>query len=424
MRIAFFLHEFPALSQTFILNQITGMMDRGHEVDVYATRRARVEKTHTQVESYGLLNKTRFISEVPRGYLERLTIAIGLGLRRGLWRRPAQVFRAIALSDSGRTGLSLRVLYQVLALADRPNYDVIHCQFGTLGLLALRLKRLGALDGVLVTSFRGFDVNRVLTKKPSCYDELFRCGDLHLPVSRSLADRLMAAGCPPDRMKVVHSGIDCRRFRFSERRRDGEETIRVLGIGRFVRKKGWGDAIEAVAKAREGGCDIRFSMVGDGELRHELEQKIAECRLEHSVALLGWCDHDEVARLLDESHILIAPSVTAADGDQEGIPNVLKEAMATGLPVLSTWHSGIPELVENGLSGYLVAERDVGALAERLISLCAHPERWGAMGRAGRKKIEAEFDTEQINSELERLYIGAIENGAQHSVAVPTESIP
>ena len=120
MRIAFFLHEFPALSQTFILNQITGMMDRGHEVDVYATRRARVEKTHTQVESYGLLNKTRFISEVPKGYLERLTIAIGLSLRRGLWRRPGQVLRAIASSENERTGLSLRLLYQVVALADRP----------------------------------------------------------------------------------------------------------------------------------------------------------------------------------------------------------------------------------------------------------------------------------------------------------------
>lgn len=423
MRIAFFLNEFPALSQPFILNQITGMIDRGHQVDIYALRRLRIEKHHPQIAGYGLLDKTRFLSEVPNGYLNRVLTAVVLMLKKRLWQRPGLLFKALASGDNGRTGLNLRVLYRVFAVADRPRYDVIHCQFGTLGPLALKLKRLGALDGALVTSFRGYDVTRVLKEKPGCYKELFRSGRLFLPVSRSLASTLLAAGCPSERMSVLHSGIDCSRFRFRERREPGQDPIKVLGIGRFVRKKGWNLAVEAVAGARRAGCDIRLSIVGDGELRSEIEEAIADCQVQDVVALLGWCDHDEVTQLLDDSHILIAPSVTADNGDQEGIPNVLKEAMATGLPVLSTLHSGIPELVEDGISGYLVPEGDVAALTDRLISLCEHPETWAAMGRKARLKIETDFDTDKINTDLEALYNSAMENAVQGFAAEPAEPV-
>ena len=405
MRIAFFLNEFPALSQPFILNQITGMIDRGHEVDIYAEQRFQADKYHPQIASYGLLDKTRFFSDVPAGYLKRLLMAISLVLSRGAWRRPGLVSRSMALSDSGRTGLNMRLLYCVLALVDRRPYDIIHCQFGTRGPLVLRLKALHATGGKIITSFRGFDITRVLTDNPSYYDELFRCGSLFLPVSKSLAGRLLTAGCPAERIKVLHSGIDCSRFKFSERHKAKDEVTRLLGIGRLVSKKGWVYAIEALAKARQAGRDIHFTLVGDGKLRTEVEETIAKCRLQDSVTLLGWCDHDEVTQLLDESHVLIAPSVTADDGDQEGIPNVLKEAMASGLPVLSTWHSGIPELVEDGVTGYLVPERDVDSLSERLIRLCDHPEQWIAMGANARQKIEAEFDTDKINDQLERLYL-------------------
>jgi len=125
--------------------------------------------------------------------------------------------------------------------------------------------------------------------------------------------------------------------------------------------------------------------------------------------MVGSKSHDEVVQVLAQSHILIAPSVTAADGDEEGIPNTLKEAMAMGLPVISTLHAGIPELVEDGVSGFLVPEHNVEALADRLMRLVDHPETWAAMGRAGRRQIEAEFDTDRLNDELLVLYKGMLE---------------
>jgi len=162
--------------------------------------------------------------------------------------------------------------------------------------------------------------------------------------------------------------------------------------------------IRAAARLLRAGRRIAYDVVGDGPLRPALQQLIADYDMEAHIRLLGARNHDDVAALLKRAHVLIAPSVTAADGDQEGIANVLKEAMARGMPVVATVHGGTAELVEDGVSGFLVPERDADALAARLDYLLAHPERWADMGRAGRAKVEAEFDAARLNDQLERIY--------------------
>jgi colanic acid/amylovoran biosynthesis glycosyltransferase len=319
------------------------------------------------------------------------------------------ILKAIISSENARSGVNMRLLYRVLALSDRCHYDVIHCQFGTLLAPVLKLRQFGVTDGKVIVSFRGYDVTKVLRDDPAFYAGLFEHGALFLPVSDSLKKRILRAGCPSSKTKVLHSGIDCSMFRFSARGKATEEATRVVSIGRFVEKKGLDYAVEAVANTIRSGLKLHYTIVGDGELREQLERKIRDLGIQDFVGLLGWCEHKEIIRLLEESHILLAPSVKAADGDQEGIPNVLKEAMATGLPVLSTCHSGIPELVENGVTGYLVPERDTQALAERLRYLCKHPEEWADMGRKARQKIEAEFDMEKLNDILEDLYLSVLE---------------
>ncbi len=123
---------------------------------------------------------------------------------------------------------------------------------------------------------------------------------------------------------------------------------------------------------------------------------------------------DEVAELLRDSHILLAPSVTAADGDQEGIPVALMEAMSLGMPVVSTYHSGIPELIQDGVSGFLVPEREVDALADRLQYLLEHPQRWPELGRAGRRAVEEHFNIDKLNDRLADIYQQLIGGESQH----------
>ncbi|MBO6861160.1 MAG: glycosyltransferase, partial [Alphaproteobacteria bacterium] len=151
------------------------------------------------------------------------------------------------------------------------------------------------------------------------------------------------------------------------------------------------------------GHDARLTIIGDGPLRERLEQTKDALGLGDRVAFLGWRKQDYIARAMREADILLAPSVTTESGDQEGIPVTIMEAMACGMIVLSTWHSGIPELVEHGKTGLLVKERDREGITRTLIDLAeASPEQWRRYSQAARLKVEADFDIASLNLELER----------------------
>ena len=122
------------------------------------------------------------------------------------------------------------------------------------------------------------------------------------------------------------------------------------------------------------------------------------------VKLLGWKQQQEIVNILDSCHIFMAPSVTGSDGNQDAPVNTLKEAMAMGLPVISTFHGGIPELVEDGISGFLIPERNAEAIAEKLTYLIEHSEIWQQMGASGRKQVETKYDMNQLNDELIEIY--------------------
>jgi len=131
---------------------------------------------------------------------------------------------------------------------------------------------------------------------------------------------------------------------------------------------------------------------------------IERLNIGNKVRLLGWKQQEEIIELMKNTDIVIAPSVVSEDGDEEGIPVVLMEALAQGMPVLSTQHSGIPELVQDGESGFLVPERNVNALAEKLAYLVKHPEIWSAMGQAGREYVEKCYNIDTLNDKLVDLY--------------------
>jgi colanic acid/amylovoran biosynthesis glycosyltransferase len=404
LKIAFYLGKFPILSQTFVLNQITGMIDRGLEVTLYAGKVVHHETIPSEIVKYSLLDRVKYVPAIPPSYAHRLLKAEWLAFSKGRWRRQMPLLRALNVKKYGRYAASLRLFYAAVPPLPLPAYDVIHAQFGPLGLKALALRQIGALRGKLVTSFRGFDATSRLKSQPQLFSELFREGDLFLPVSRSLRQKLIDHGCDEEKIVVHHSGIDCEKFRFAERRPNGMGTVRIIAVGRFAAKKGLSYAIRAVGRLVASGRKASFTIVGDGELRSEMEELIAELGLAGTVRLPGWQPHSEVISLMRDAHILIAPSVTAHNGDQEGIPNSVKEAMAMGLPVVSTVHGGIPELVDDGISGFLVAEKDVEALADRLAFLHDRPDTWPEMGRAGRAKVEKEFDINILNDQLVQLY--------------------
>lgn len=407
MKVAFLLNEFPSLSETFILNQISGLVEAGHQVDLYARNAQVAPKVHPLVEKYQLTNAVYYHPHVPANYFARYAKAIWLVLV-WLWAAPLVILKTLNFRKYGRHATSLKLLYRSIAFVRRgcPTYDIIMCHFGPTGLIALDLKMTGATDGKICVAFHGLDLSAHLQAEgKDVYAPLFEKGDLFLPISYFWKQRLIELGCDPEKIQVHRMGIEVERFTFAPRERPNDGTIKLVSVARLVEKKGIEYGIRALKNVVEQYPNIEYVVIGDGPLMSELTQLVQELDLGGVVQLLGWQRQDEVIKILSTSHILLAPSVTSRDGDMEGIPVVLMEAMASGLPVISTQHSGIPELVSQGVSGFLVPERDAPALAEQIINLIQQPETWSQIGQNARSKIAQEFEVDRLNQQLSRAFL-------------------
>jgi len=403
MRIAFLVHTFPSLSQTFILSQITGLIALGHDVDIYADRPDVVSLAHPDVKAHGIQDRAHY-PNIPENYFSRVLKGFHLLLANGS-KAPRVLLRSCNILRYRKEAVSLRLLYGAVSHLNRRQYDIIHCHFGPNGLKGMMLREIGAIQGKLVTTFYGYDVSSYPKKNGhNCYDRLFQKGDLFITISETMRSRLIELGCNEKELVKHPLGIDPYRFSriTSQPRHDGR--VRIVTIGRLVPKKGIEYGVRAVAMLLRTNPRIDYTIVGDGPLRERIQRIIADLGADHAIKLVGWKQWPEVVDILNCSDILLAPSFTSDEGDQEGTPVVLMEALAMGIPVVSTWHSGIPEVVENRVSGLLVPERDVTALGEALEYLAEHPEIRIKMGRAGRESIKTRYNIDKLNARLVGIY--------------------
>ncbi|HWT11291.1 MAG TPA: glycosyltransferase [Allosphingosinicella sp.] len=377
IQLAVLVSRFPELSQTFVLDQVAALIDAGFDVTVFAGRRARGGLRHATGRA--LAGHGRYAD---RALLPRLLNLPGFsaGLRRRAHER------------------ALRRLHRQAAAG----FDLLLCHFGPVGLQAVAASRGLARAAPIWTIFHGYDVSRFIVEQgEDAYAHLFRHGDRFLPISRLWQRRLAGLGCPEDRIGLLRMGVDCERIEFAPRpRADG--PLRILTVGRLVEKKGTAFALAALAHLQQAAPELRwvFEVAGDGPLEQPLRQAAGELGLGERVSFLGALSSSEVQARLRQADIFLLPSIVAADGDMEGIPVALMEAMAAGVPVVSTFHSGIPELVEHGVSGLLAPERDPAALAEQLRTLIESPSTSHSLALAARAKIEAEFNQRRINAGL------------------------
>ena len=400
MRIAYLPGVFPMLSETPVLNQITGLVQRGHDVDIFGDRPKTVGPYHPSIDTLGLLDRAWYRPDLPPTALARWRKSFAiLAEARGEERRA--LLRSMNVLVHGTRSATGRLPLQTAQFLPVRRYDVIQGGFGEQGLKALRMKRVGAIRGKLVTAFRGADLSRhVQSRGARVYRRLFREGDLFLPVSRAFQARLQQLGCAPDKIAVHRTGIDLGSFRFNPA--SPGTRLRLLSVGRLVEKKGLEYALRAL-KILGPGVVESCTILGDGPLRGHLENLARTLGLAE-VTFAGAVPQGDVTGYLARADVLLAPSTTAADGDEEGIPNVLKEAMALGRSVVSTRHSGIPELVEHGVTGLLADEKDPEGLASVIGHLHSHREIWPSLLDAARRRVEAEYDIDRLNDQLVERY--------------------
>ncbi len=362
-KVAVFSSRFVQYSQTFVYDEV-----REH-------RRYRAE-----VFTWDRLNAARF----PFGPVHSLTSL------------EAALYRTTLLSPT---------FFRLFRLG---GFALAHAHFGPGACYALPYCTRFGLP--LVVTFHGYDVPLLLSRARflpanlpywACSRWLFRRADLLLAVSEDLRRLLIRAGAPSEKTAVHRLGVDTETPARIERD-DGE--IIVFMAGRFVEKKGFEYGIRAFAAALKEYPALRLRLVGDGARRRDYEQLITDLGLVEKVEMTGVLAHQKLLEAMRRSDLVLVPSVTARSGDREGIPLIVYEAASLGMPTIASRHGGIPEVIEEGVTGLLVPERDEVALAKALQQLAENPTLRHSLGKAARTKAQREFDLRQRVAALEARY--------------------
>lgn len=406
MKLAVAVGTFPQIAESWVIGQVCGLLDRGHEVRV-VTKSLGPRPSHELVEQRGLMD---LVSVRPRRGLATGVPGKGLGYQLGL------ALRAGGLSQMnpfrhGRHALSGRVLFHSLGWIEARErlggIDAVVAHHAWHGWEACKARRAGAFDAPIATWFHGSDVS---AEDPHQFGRLFRDGDLFIAVSAFVARKLAALGCDPARTVVMPMGIRAGLFTGLgvERGRSGDGAMRVVSVGRLVPWKGTRYAIEAVAALVGEGADVEYDVVGDGEDRAALEGVAESLGVGERVRFHGALTAEGVRAALDRADVFVMPSVRTSD-QEEAMPVAPMEAGAAGLPVVATDIGGLPEVVEDGVTGVLTPERDAVALASALRGML-DPAVRARMGSVARERCVARFGIDgllgALESRLEELVAG------------------
>jgi len=385
MKVVKFCNSFSVLSETFIYDTVKELERQGHDCHVLMMDRINEEERPH--------DKVHLVQMPGRWNLPRL------------WHRALATLGISGDVDTHKWPVFRSRLWRTLR---QINPDMVHAHFGPMGVIVA--PAAVALGIPLVVTFHGYDISILPQKKKvrQQYRDLFSKADVLIGVSDHNSSRLRELGAPERKVRTVHNGSRLDRFQYSNPidRFDGQ-TVRLLHVGRLAEKKGPVELINAFSLASgtvNGRTNLQLTIAGDGPLRETMLGRIEELNLEGKIDYVGGVPHEEVRRLMQQSHLYTQHCKTASNGDVEGQGVTFIEAQASGLPVVTTRSGGVPSVVVDGETGYLVSEGDVEAMAERITHLAQRPDRWEVMGRAGRKYVEEHFDLSKQVRKLTDLY--------------------
>jgi colanic acid/amylovoran biosynthesis glycosyltransferase len=406
VRILILTNSFPSASGTFVYNHVHGLANRGHDVLVLAKRSNRVPYPENTAAIRVILYSSEQKSRAP---FFSCKPALLFFLRHPL--RFFRVIRQILIHNDW----AVMQAFSAFRRLDVDVFDVTHAEFGPLGNMAIALKACGIRTGPICTSFRGSDISSYARRRPCAYTLLARQGEKFLPVCAAFIPRLKELGFPEDRIKVYHSAVNLDGFPLrSARRSRSSERILLIVIGRFVAKKGFHLAVEVVKRLLNEGMDVELELIGDGPERGTLLARAAALGIADRIVAPGWLGRREIYERLIRADVCLGTSITPDTGEVEGIPNVLKEAMAVGVPVAAFDHSGVGELVQNGRTGLLIPEGDIEAMVRAVKHLVSDASPTERIVAAARKLIEDEYSSDVQAAAVESIYRSLISRNPHH----------
>lgn len=392
-RVGYVLKVYPRFSETFIVNEILAHEAAGAELEIFALRPPTEGRFHEQ------LARVR----APVTYLAHQ------GLRAAdLWAqvRAAAADPAFWARFAPAQHEDVHDVAQALALAElsrQRGITHLHAHFAS---VATTVARLAARLAGITYSFTAHakDLYHDSVRADDLQRKLADASDVVTVSDYNVAYLRERFGPCALGVRRVYNGLDLARFPFSP---PIERPRRIVAVGRLIEKKGFDVLVDACALLRDRGHDAECLIVGAGEAGAALAAQIARLGLGRRVRLVGPRPQGEVAELVRGAAAFAAPCVVGADGNRDGLPTVLLEAMALGTPCVSTDVTGIPELVEDGVSGLLVPQRDPAALAAALSRLLDDEPLGLRLAAAARRRIEASFDIAQSSAALRAIFAGA-----------------
>lgn len=411
--VAYLVSEYPKASHTFIQREIAGLRALGAEVATLSIRRVGAEH-HIGPEEQTAARETFAVLDAARNPVTLVAAHLG-----ALVRRPSGWLSALALAartaEPGVRGGLWRLFHFLEAgvVADRLRRlgaIHLHVHFGnaacTVGMLAARMARLPY-------SYTLHGPSELFEPQTHRLAEKVANAAFVVCISRFARSQAMLFADPIHwpKLKIVHCGVDPARYD-RPRRDSGQEFAELLFVGRLAAVKGLPVLFDALERLKDRGVAARLTLVGDGPERAQLEREAAGRGLGGAVRFVGHQSQQAVAERLAEADLFVLPSFA------EGVPVVLMEAMASRTAVVATRIAGVPELVEDGVSGLLVPPGDADALAAALAALIADPARRARMGEAGRAQVAAEHDAGREAAWLLRI-MASIHGGAQASSVRP-----
>lgn len=385
MRVLHFAESFSLVSETFIYNQVTELEQQGVDNHVLTLHRVNPE-----------------VRPFPKVYVVD---------RPSRWH-PRRLWHRLQVQGKKRASpISFwpQVRDRLEQVVREVQPEIVHAQFGPAGVLVGPVAKKNGVP--LVVSFHGYDVSILAQKEfwTRRYKDMFSQVDAIHAVSSDIADKVEKLGGSPDSIRVVHNGIDVNKFwnQVPDIESDPNGSIRCLHVGRLVEKKAPIHLLRAFREARsqiEYPSDLELVIAGDGPLRCEAEKEASRLSVADAVSFKGQVPHHAVPRLMRSSDIYTMHCMTASNGDQEGMGVTFAEASAMGLPIVTTRHNGIPEVVVDGITGYLVPEGDVEEMGKKITELARKKKLRRRFGENGQRYIEENFELEKQTEKIRKLY--------------------
>lgn len=379
-KVGYVLKMYPRFSETFIVTELVQMQRLGVDLEVFSLRPPADGRFHASLAEL----------RAPVTYLQHL------GLRAtDVWqdlRTAAVELGSLSEHLDELLRADLRDAVQSVEIARavrRRGITHLHAHFASVAAVVARLAaRLAGITYSVTAHAK----------------DIFHCDVAADELRRTLADASSVVtvsdfnlhhlrstlGVDAAHVRRVYNGVDLTQFDF---RPGGHRAPVIAAVGRLVEKKGFGDLLAAAALLRDAGRSFRVDLIGTGELEQSLRDQVRRLGLEGCVRMLGGLPQSEVVRVVGEAAVFAAPCVVGADGNRDGLPTVLLEAMALGTPCVATPVTGIPEVVVDGVTGLLVPEGDPAALAAALGRLLDDVDLCTSLSRSARQLVEAEFDT-------------------------------